>query len=124
MNELIIKRCKKCGAMVEVLKDCTCADCGIKCCGETMETLAPNSTEASFEKHLPQVEVVGEYIVASVPHVMEENHYIEFIAIKVGAISAKKYFKPGETPKAVFPNIKGATVYAKCNLHGLWSTKV
>ena len=124
MNELIIKRCKKCGATVEVIKDCTCHDCGIKCCGETMQTLVPNSVEASFEKHLPQVEVVGSYLVVSVPHVMEENHYIEFIAISSKTVSAKKYFKPGETPKAVFPNIPGAIVYAKCNLHGLWSTKV
>ena len=31
-NELIIKKCKTCGAMVKVLKDCTCENCGIKCC--------------------------------------------------------------------------------------------
>ena len=27
--ELIVKKCMKCGAEVEVLKDCTCNDCGI-----------------------------------------------------------------------------------------------
>ena len=31
--------CEKCGAMVKVLIDCTCANCGIKCCGETMKEI-------------------------------------------------------------------------------------
>ncbi|MBQ7579374.1 MAG: desulfoferrodoxin [Clostridia bacterium] len=124
MKELVIKKCKKCGATVEILKDCTCNDCGILCCGEKMETMLPNSVDASIEKHLPQVEVFEDYIVVKVPHVMEENHYIEFIAIESDKISAKKYFKPFEEAKAVFPYIKGATVYSKCNIHGIWSTKV
>ena len=58
-NELIIKKCNSCGAMVKVIEDCKCGDCGIKCCGEEMRTFAPNSEDASFEKHLPIVEVVG-----------------------------------------------------------------
>ena len=49
-NELIIKKCKSCGAMVKVLKDCTCENCGIKCCGEEMEILVPNSVDAAVEK--------------------------------------------------------------------------
>ena len=29
-----IVRCEKCGAMVKVLIECTCNDCGIKCCND------------------------------------------------------------------------------------------
>ena len=32
-NELIIKKCLKCGALVEVINDCNCNECGITCCG-------------------------------------------------------------------------------------------
>lgn len=123
-NKFIMKRCRKCGATIEVLKDCTCGDCGIVCCGEQMETLAPNSVDASFEKHLPTYEVVGAYVVVTVPHVMEDEHYIEFVGLNSDKINAKKYFKAGEVAKAVFPYVKGATIYSYCNKHGLWETQI
>ena len=69
-------------------------------------------------------EVVGEFIVVSVDHVMEAEHYIEYIAIDGTNINAKKFFNAGETAKAVFPYIKGSVVYAYCNKHGMWSTEV
>lgn len=39
MEKLIIKKCSKCGALVEVLKDCSCDNCGIVCCGEKWKKL-------------------------------------------------------------------------------------
>lgn len=124
MKELILKQCTKCGATIEVLEDCKCEKCGIKCCGEEMKKVLPNTVDASVEKHKPQVEVVGAYIVVSVPHVMEEEHYIEWLMLKSDKVSAKKYQDLGKEVKAVFPYIKGSTVYAYCNKHGLWSTEV
>lgn len=121
---MIIKKCMKCGAMVEVLKDCTCDDCGIKCCGEPMRTFAPNSEDASFEKHLPLVEVVGDEIIVTVPHVMEEEHYIEWIALVDEFTLQKQILVIGKDAKAIFPYKKGSTVYSFCNKHGLWSAKV
>ena len=123
-SKFVMKRCAQCGATIEVLKDCTCSDCGIVCCGEEMQTLTPNSVDASFEKHLPTYEVVGSYIVVTVPHVMEDEHYIEFVGLNSDKINAKKYFKPGEVAKAVFPYVKGSQIYAYCNKHGLWETEV
>ena len=119
-----LKKCTKCGATVEVLKDCTCDNCGIKCCGQEMIELVSNSVDASFEKHVPTYEVVGNYVVATVSHVMEEDHYIEYIALDSDTINAKKYFKPGEVAKAVFPYVKGSVLYAYCNKHGVWSAEV
>ena len=41
MKELTIKKCAKCGATVQVLEDCKCQNCGIKCCGEEMIKVVP-----------------------------------------------------------------------------------
>ena len=119
-----LKKCAKCGATVEVLQDCTCDNCGIKCCGQEMVELVPNTVDASFEKHVPVYEIVGNYVVATVNHVMEDDHYIEYIALDSDTINAKKYFKPGEVAKAVFPYVKGSVLYAYCNKHGVWSAEV
>ena len=48
MRELIIKKCTKCNALVKVINDCTCDNCGINCCGKQMITLKANDTDASF----------------------------------------------------------------------------
>ena len=121
---LTIKKCLKCGALVEVLHDCTCENCGVQCCGEEMRTQLPNTVDAAVEKHLPVVEVNGNEIVVVVPHVMEDDHYIEWIAFETEKSICKKFFKPGEEAKAKFPYIPGSKVYEYCNKHGLWSTEV
>ena len=119
-----IKKCMKCGATVQVIEDCTCKNCGIQCCGEKMVELKPNTVDCAVEKHLPQVEIVGSYVIATVNHVMEEGHYIEWIALDSKKTSGKKFFLPGETLKAVFPYIKGSKILAYCNKHGLWSVDI
>ena len=121
---MIIKKCMKCGAMIEVLKDCTCDNCGIKCCGEQMRTFTPNSEEASFEKHMPIVEIVGEEVVVTVPHVMEEEHYIEWIALVDEMSTQKQMLVIGKEATAKFPYKKGSKVYSYCNKHGLWMVEV
>ena len=121
---MIIKKCMKCGAVVEVLHDCTCENCGIKCCGETMKTFIPNTEEASFEKHMPVYEVVGDEIVVTVPHVMEEEHFIEWIALVDGNSIQKEILVIGKDAKAKFPYKNGSMVYSYCNKHGLWSVEV
>lgn len=123
-KEFKLKRCNKCGATVEVLKDCTCNDCGIKCCGEEMVEIKPNTVDASVEKHKPEYEVVGQYVVVTVNHEMTDEHYIEYIALDGEKVNAKKFFKVGDTPKAVFPYIPNSRVYSSCNKHGIWSTDI
>ena len=123
-NKFVIKKCSKCGAMVEILNDCTCENCGIKCCGEQMITVKANSVDCAVEKHKPEYKVVGNYIIVTVNHVMEEVHFIDWVAIDSESLTAKKFFKLSENPSAVFPYIKGSTIYAYCNKHGLWSTDV
>ena len=38
-------KCEKCGAIVKVLIDCTCEDCGIKCCNERMKEISEEETK-------------------------------------------------------------------------------
>ena len=122
--DLIIRKCMKCGAMIEVLNDCTCDNCGIQCCGEKMRTFVPNAEDASFEKHLPGVEVEGNEIVVNVPHVMEEDHYIEWIEFIANGLKQRQMLKIGAPAQARFPYIKGGVVYSYCNKHGLWRAEV
>ena len=113
-------RCEKCGAMVKVFKDCTCDNCGIQCCGEQMKEVVPNSVDAAVEKHVPTYQVYGGKIMAKVNHVMEEDHYIEWIAIVGDNFEKISYFKPGEEPKTHCKYVPGEKIYAWCNKHLLW----
>ena len=122
--ELVIKRCLKCGATVEVLHDCTCDNCGIKCCGEEMKVDKPNSVDASFEKHVPQIERVEDEIFVKVMHPMEKEHYIMWIAQVTENKTTRVRLYPEQATETRFPYIKGATLYAYCNKHGLWKTVI
>lgn len=124
MKELIIKKCTKCGAMVKVLQDCKCEGCGIKCCGEEMKELIPNSVDAAVEKHVPTYEIKDGKIIVTVNHVMEDEHFIEWISIVRDNKECITYLKPGETAVAHCKYVPGTVIYAYCNKHGLWKKEV
>ena len=123
-KELIIKKCKSCGATVKVINDCNCNGCGIVCCGEPMEKLVPNSVDAAVEKHVPTYEKVGDEIIVTVNHVMEEEHFIEWVCMVEENKEITVEFKPGEKAETKFHYAKGAMLYAYCNKHGLWKKEV
>ena len=123
-RELVLKKCMSCGALVKVIKDCECDNCGIKCCGEQMKELIPNSVDAAVEKHVPTYEVKDGKILVKVNHVMEEEHFIEWIAMVSDKSECTKIFKPGEVCETHFKYIPGSTLYAFCNKHGLWKVDV
>ena len=123
-NELIIKKCKSCGAIVKVIEDCNCEGCKIKCCGETMEKLVPNSVDAAVEKHVPTYEKIGDEILVKVNHVMEKEHYIEWICMVNENKECMVKLYPEQEAEARFKYIPGSTLYAYCNKHGLWKAEV
>ncbi|MBR4622530.1 MAG: desulfoferrodoxin [Ruminococcus sp.] len=118
--------CKACGGSVMYLNENFCA---LRCCGEAMTELVPGTTEAATEKHIPVFTVDGTKVsvtVGEVEHPMLDAHYIEWILITTDKGRQIRYLKPGEAPKAEFTLAEGEvldTVYAYCNLHGLWSAK-
>ena len=64
-------------------------------------------------------------VCGSVPHPMEEKHYIEWIELEADGVSHRAMLKPGDTPVVVFP-VQALRVSAReyCNLHGLWKASL
>lgn len=123
-NELIIKKCKSCGATVKVIEDCNCEGCGIICCGDPMEILKPNSVDAAVEKHVPNYEKVEDEIFVTVNHVMEKDHFIEWVALIADNKEYMVKLYPEQNAECRFPYIPGSCLYAYCNKHGLWKKDV
>lgn len=119
-------KCKKCGKIVQVIKD---SACGLVCCDEEMTELNPLLKDGAVEKHLPVIERVGNEVVVKVgevPHPMQDVHYIEFVVLDTEKTTQRVDFKPGDVPVAKFviaEDDKVVDALAYCNLHGLWLTK-
>jgi superoxide reductase len=120
-EKLQVYKCDACGNIVEVLHG---GEGELVCCGEPMKLLVENTVDAAKEKHVPVIEKVSGGIavkVGSVPHPMEEKHYIEWIEIIADGEAYRQFLKPGETPEATFRiEAQGVTAREYCNLHGLW----
>ena len=89
-----------------------------------MEVLVPNSVDAAVEKHVPTYEIKDGRIFVKVNHVMDEDHYIEWITIVRNNREKTVYFKPGEEAVAHCKYEPGTVLYAYCNKHGLWKAEV
>jgi superoxide reductase len=117
-----IYKCEICGNVVEVLH----GGAGqLVCCRQPMSLMKVKIEEQGYEKHLPTVEKTDKGIkikVGSIPHPMEEKHYIELIEAVTENGIIRKFLKPGQEPEAEFrtDEIKEAREY--CTIHGLWST--
>ena len=123
-KRLQVYKCSVCGNIVEVL---TGAAGELVCCGQPMENLAAKGADQGKEKHVPVVEKANGGIkvkIGSVPHPMEQDHYIEWIEVLVDGKAHRQFLQPGQAPEAVF-NITAAsiTVREHCNKHGLWEVK-
>jgi superoxide reductase len=118
-----IYKCALCGNIVEVLH---AGDGELVCCGQPMELFQEKTEDIGKEKHIPIIEKteLGVRVkVGSIPHPMEEKHYIEWIEIIVDGNVYRKFLKPGDKPEAEF-EIKAERIKAReyCNLHGLWKS--
>lgn len=119
--------CKHCGNIITFIED---KGVPVKCCGENMSELIPNTTDAVTEKHVPEVKVEGNKVlvqVGSVLHPMLEEHHISWVSIATNLGCQIKYFKVDGEPKAEFYLADGEelqTVYEYCNLHGLWKKDI
>lgn len=96
------------------------------CCGQKMEELVANTTDAATEKHVPAVEVNGRDVkvtVGSVEHPMVAEHFIQWILVESKQGIQIKWLNAGEAPVQNFTLAEGdelVSVYEYCNLHGLW----
>ena len=115
-------KCKSCGTILVLDEPGTC-------CAEDWEELAPNTTDAAGEKHVPVIEAAGGTVtvkVGSVEHPMLAAHYIVWVVLETDRGYQKKALRPGEKPVAQFALAEGETAvaaYEYCNLHGLWKAE-
>ena len=123
MKDLKFYLCSHCKNLVEMIHF---GGAPLMCCGEKMQLLTPNTTEAATEKHIPVAQVSGNTVsvtVGSVEHPMLEEHYIMSIFLETEKTVQRCDLTPGQKPAAVFAVAEGdkpVAVYAYCNLHGLW----
>lgn len=120
-ERLQVYQCGLCGNMVEVVH---AAGGKLVCCGQPMDLLTENTTDAAQEKHVPVIEKVDGGIkikVGSVAHPMEDDHSIEWIEAMIDGKGFRQFLSPGDAPEAIFP-AAGEQVVARafCDLHGLW----
>ena len=120
-QRLQIYKCEMCGNIVEMLHE------GVGkliCCGQPMKLFQENTVDAAKEKHVPVSETVEHGIkvkVGSVPHPMEDKHYIEWIEVISDGKAYREFLKPGGAPEAMFCiSGENLTIREYCNIHGLW----
>ena len=116
-----VYKCEACGNIVEVLVG---GEGELVCCGDPMQRMNENTVDAAKEKHVPVIErtTAGVTVkVGSVPHPMEEKHYIQWVELIADGVTHRRFLEPGSSPEAVFA-VSAADLTAReyCNLHGLW----
>lgn len=119
-----VYKCEVCGNITKVVH----ASGGtLVCCDKPMTLQQEKTTDQGKEKHVPVVEKSAKGILVklgSVPHPMEEKHYIEWIEVRAGNNVYVKGLLPGEKPEAEFCVADtNAKVRAYCNVHGLWTNR-
>ena len=121
-NERHYLRCEICGNVIGMIED---SGVPMECCGQEMTPLVPNTVDAAAEKHVPAIDFVGDLLkvrIGEVKHPATAGHHIVWIAVAQGARTQRVVIEVGAPPKADFVVDDGEfTVYAYCNLHGLWA---
>lgn len=93
MKEQKFYVCPHCGNMVAMMHE---SGAKIVCCGEQMKLLEPNTTDASKEKHVPDVSIEGNLVtvqVGSTIHPMTDEHYIQWIYVQTKNGGQVKYLQ-------------------------------
>ncbi len=123
-QRLEVYKCQVCSNVVEVLQPGVGQ---LVCCNKPMLLQQENTVDASKEKHVPVIERIADEIkvkVGSVPHPMEEKHYIMWIELIADGTVHRQFLKPGDVPEAVFQvSAKNITAREYCNIHGLWKAQ-
>lgn len=119
-----ICKCNVCGNVIFILDD---NGGKLECCNGEMELMALGASDGASEKHIPVIVQDGDEIVVSVGsvlHPMDEDHYINWIALTDDTSVNFINLKPNDKPEVRFPYVKGSIVYAYCDKHGLWKAIV
>lgn len=139
--------CNECGNIItSILSEKS--NSSYVCCNHDMTELIPNSSNGCPYEHLPKYSIIGGYEnsvitvdIGEKRHPMVEEHHIEWIYLYTFQGGQIKYLKPSMQPSAIFALAdddayvycdsevceecffkckRGFTIFAYCNIHGLW----
>ena len=118
--------CKTCGNLVGKIDN---GGVPMMCCGEEMEELVPHMQDGAREKHLPVYTLtdnVLEVSIGEVAHPMSEEHNISWVYVETQNGGQRKILNVNSEPTVKFSLVedKPVSIFAYCNLHGLWKTEV
>jgi len=118
--------CRHCGNIITYQREVAPS---VACCGQVMQEMEPNTTDASNEKHMPVMQVDGRTVtvyVGKAEHPMTEEHSIQWVILETGRGYQKRFLQPAVEPKATFTlqeDDEVRSAYEYCNLHGLWKNR-
>lgn len=116
-------KCSECGAILEAITPQCCDE--LNCCGKEMTLLKANELIELSDKHMPVVKREDSFLTVCagrVLHPMSGEHSILWIEAKSKYRAQRVMLRKGDDPIVTFeiPKDTPVTVYAYCNLHGLW----
>lgn len=125
-NQYDVYKCGPCGNLIEVLYG---GRGEFVCCDTPMKLMKEGTSDGAKEKHVPVIEKTAtgyKVKVGSVPHPMEETHWIQWIELVADNVSYTRFLHPGDAPEAEFCIAEAKNVVAReyCNLHGHWKAGV
>lgn len=108
--------CPVCGNMLHSTGEAMISCCGVR--------LPPLEAEQAADGHLASVEPVEDEWYVSVPHPMEREHHISFLAVVTDdRLELKKLYPEGDCA-ARFPRLGYGMLYLCCNRHGLYRQRL
>lgn len=119
-------RCNNCGNLFLVMVD---PDVRPFCCGKEMEILDTKTSNEGAEKHVPIINIDGNFVTVKVGmqlHEMTPEHRIEWIVLTDGKRVEVQKLGLTTPPVAKFSKMDNEgklRAYAFCNIHGLWASE-
>lgn len=109
--------CPRCGNIITSTSELI-----MNCCGKKLQELT-----AVFLKqgeHIPKIEHVEDELYITIPHSMDKQHYISFIAYVTGdkLILTKLY--PEQSAEVRFKLNGHGIIYCYCSVHGLHALRI
>ena len=109
--------CPVCGNVMFAKGDSLISCCGIE--------LPPLEAEAPDDAHRAMIENVENEYFVTIPHPMDKEHFISFMAyVTMDRFEMKALYPEGNAEARFFPRSRNGKLFFCCNRHGLFCQKL
>ena len=109
--------CPVCGNVMFAKGDSLISCCGIE--------LPPLEAEAPDDAHRAVIENVENEYFVTIPHPMDKEHFISFMAyVTMDRFEMKALYPEGNAEARFFPRSRNGKLFFYCNRHGLFCQKL